>query len=49
MKGTKSVAGTILEEHLHIHKGLVDYSVRMQNYLLDLAIGLGEELTGEPL
>ncbi len=49
MKGTKIVAGTILEEHLHIHKGLTDYSVRMQNYLLDLVMGLGEELTGEPL
>jgi hypothetical protein len=47
--GTKQVATTLLEEHLHITKALVDETYGMQNYLFNLIIGLGEELAGEPL
>lgn len=48
-RGTKCVAGTILEEHLHITKGLEDESRAMQNFLLDSIMTLGERLQGEPL
>lgn len=48
-QGTKIVAGTLLEEHLHIIHGFKDNSREMQNHLLNLVISLGEELIGDPL
>ena len=44
MMGTKMVAGTILEEYLHLKHHLVDETRDMQNYLFDLVISLGEQL-----
>lgn len=49
MMGTKMVAGTLLEEYLHLEYRLRDESRKMQNYLFDLVISLGERLQGEPL
>lgn len=49
MKGTKYVAGAIMEEHVHLAKGYHDCSRNMQNWLFDKIIHLGEEITGEPL
>jgi hypothetical protein len=48
-QGTKRLAGTLLEEHIHIHKGYRDYSVEFQYYTIDLIITLGEEAQGEPI
>lgn len=49
MRGTKLVAGTILEEYLHIKHRLADESRAFQDYLIDAVITLGEQLLGEPL
>lgn len=43
-KGGKYVAGTLLEEWLHLTKGVEDESRGMQNWLLDAVMTLGEEL-----
>lgn len=48
-KGTKFVAGTVLEEHLHLRHGFGDCTREMQNWLFDRLVSLGEELRGEPL
>jgi hypothetical protein len=48
-QGTKQVASALLEEHLHLAKGLPDESRAMQNFLFDLICSLGERLLGEPL
>jgi len=48
-KGTKYLASTLLEEHLHIEKKLWDQSRELQTWLFDKVISLGEELSGEPL
>lgn len=47
--GTKYVAGTILEEHLHLKEGLLDATREMQNYLVDLAVTLAERIRGTPV
>lgn len=47
--GTKFVAGTLIEEFLHLAERLDDESRGMQNRLLDTVVSLGEQLTGEPL
>lgn len=49
MMGTKMVAGTLFEEHLHLEKGYSDCSRDMQNYLFDLIVSLGEQLNGEAI
>lgn len=47
--GTKQVVGTLIEEFLHLDKGVLDCSVGMQNYLIDTICSLGERLTKKPL
>lgn len=49
MMGTKTVAGTLIEEYVHLKHGLMDCSRPLQNYLLDKLVSLGELATGEPL
>ena len=49
MMGTKMLAGTLLEEFLHLKHKLGDETRDMQNFLIDSVISLGERLTGEPL
>lgn len=48
-QGTKRVAGTLIEEMIHLRYGFEDESREMQNHLLDRLVGLVEELQGEPL
>jgi hypothetical protein len=48
-QGTKRLASTILEEHLHITHNFADASREFQDYLLDRLMSLGEELQGAPL
>jgi len=48
-KGTKYLASTLLEEHLHIAQDLPDCSRAMQDWLFDKVLSLAEELSGEPL
>lgn len=48
-KGLKFLAGTILEEHVHIKYSLNDCTYGMQNWLLDQLINQGEKVVGEPL
>jgi hypothetical protein len=48
-RGTKCVAGTLVEEWAHTKHHLLDCSRDMQNWLLDRMVGLGERVTGEPL
>lgn len=49
MMGTKMLAGTLIEEYLHIAHGLQDESRGMQNFLFDALVTLGEKLTKKPL
>jgi hypothetical protein len=48
-KGVKQVASTLVEEILHLDKGLDDLTYPMQTYLFDQIVTLGEKLTGEIL
>jgi len=48
-KGTKYVASTLLEEHLHLSLDLHDCSRELQDWLFDKVLSLAEELRGEPL
>lgn len=50
MMGTKMLAGTILEEYIHLKYKLRDETRDMQNFLFDLIISLGEQhILKEPL
>lgn len=49
MQGTKRVAGTLIEELIHLKYGYADESYGMQNFLLDRLVSLGEQMQGEPL
>lgn len=49
MQGTKMVAGTLIEEFIHLRHGLRDESRGMQNFLFDALVSAGEQITGEPL
>lgn len=49
MSGTKMLAGTLVEEFLHLRHGLHDTTRSMQNFLMDAIVSLGERLVGEPL
>ena len=49
MMGTKMLAGTLLEEYLHLKCKVEDESRGMQNFLIDALMSLGEQVTGEPL
>lgn len=48
-QGTKAVAGTLIEEYLHLSQGFSDGSRAMQNYLVDLVVSVGEQSVGRPL
>lgn len=47
--GTKFLAATLYEEHLHISLGFPDFSRAMQEALLTKIMDLGEMLRGQPL
>jgi len=47
--GTKFLATTLLEEHIHLKYGHRDNSREMQNFLFNLVGTLGEQINGEPL
>lgn len=47
--GTKIVAGTLVEEYLHLKLGLLDETRRFQDHLLNMVISIGEINNGEPL
>lgn len=49
MMGTKMVAGTLIEEFLHLKHHIHDETRSMQNFLMDTIVSLGEQVTGEPL
>jgi hypothetical protein len=49
MQGTKRVAGTLVEEFIHLKHGYSDESRELQDFLLDRLVSLGEEMRGEPL
>lgn len=49
MMGTKMLAGTLIEEFLHLRYQLRDESYQMQNFLFDALVSMGEQLVGEPL
>lgn len=48
-QGTKQVAATLLEEHLHVEKRFSDETYEFQTYLFDVIMSLGERVNGEPL
>lgn len=48
-KGTKYLASTLLEEHLHCSLSLPDCSRELQDWLFDKVLSLQEEISGEPL
>ena len=48
-QGTKMVAGTVLEEYLHLKFGVKDCTRQMQNMLVDAIISVGERVTRKPL
>lgn len=47
--GTKNLAGTLIEEYIHLRHDLKDCTRNLQNFFLDKMVSLGEELIGEPL
>lgn len=47
--GTKIVAGTLIEEFIHLRHHLRDESRDLQNHLLNALVGMGELAGGEPL
>jgi hypothetical protein len=49
MQGTKIVAGTLIEEFIHLKHGYADETRDMQNFLLDRLVSLGERMEGKPL
>lgn len=49
MQGTKRVAGTLVEEFIHLRYGHGDETRDMQEFLLDRLVSLGEQIRGEPL
>jgi hypothetical protein len=49
MQGTKMVAGTLIEEFIHLRHGLLDETRGMQNFLFDSLVSIGEQIHGEPL
>jgi hypothetical protein len=49
MQGTKIVAGTLIEEFIHLRHSLQDETRDMQNFLIDRLVSLGERLDGKPL
>lgn len=48
-KGTKYLAGVLLEEFIHLEEKLHDCSRQMQNRLFDIITTLIEEVNGEPM
>jgi hypothetical protein len=48
-RGTKYLASTLLEEHLHCSLELRDESRELQDWLFNKLLSLAEELHGEPL
>lgn len=48
-KGTKMVAATLLEEWTHIHHKVLDETPEQKWVYLEMILGLGELLSGEPL
>lgn len=49
MQGTKRVAGTLIEEFIHLRYEHSDESRGMQEFLLDRLVSVGEQMQGEPL
>lgn len=49
MMGTKMIAGTLLEEYMHLRYEVRDTTRNMQNFLMDTIVSLGERLTGQAL
>jgi hypothetical protein len=47
--GTKALAGTLIEEYLHLSRSCEDCTREMQNILVDSLVTMGERVTGEPL
>lgn len=47
--GTKILAGTIMEEWIHLIHKHDDCARSMQNYLINLIMTLAEEIRGEPI
>jgi hypothetical protein len=49
MQGTNRVAGTLIEEFIHLRYGHKDETRGMQEFLLDRLVALGERMTKKPL
>ena len=47
--GTKMVAGTLIEEYIHLNYSYDDMTRSMQNFLLNKIVSMGEDKMGEPL
>lgn len=47
--GTKQLASTLMEEWVHNKLGCADFDRRMQSWLFDKVLSVGEEINGEPL
>lgn len=49
MMGTKMLAGTLIEEFIHLRHQLKDETYDMQNFLFDTLVSMGEQMLGEAL
>ena len=49
MGGTKQLAGTLIEEYVHLKHDVRDCSREMQEHLLNRLVSAGEQIIGEPL
>lgn len=48
-RGTKIVAGTLIEEYIHLRHKLADESRGLQDHLLNALVSMGELAMGEPV
>lgn len=47
--GTKQIASTLMEEWVHLKLGCSDFDRKMQNWLFDKILSLGETIVSEPV
>lgn len=48
-QGTKQVVSALIEENIHLEKGLSDCTYELQSYLFDQIVSLSERIVGEVL
>lgn len=48
-QGTKQIAATLIEEYIHLRYGYEDCTRKLQTYLFDVIVSMGEQILNEPI